>query len=50
MHDYCKVPENTIMAYRNYYINEKSYMARWQFTSEPIWYTIGMAAQMKEIA
>lgn len=48
MDDYCKVPENTIMAYRNYYINEKSYMARWEFTPEPIWYTIGMAAQMKD--
>ena len=50
MDDYCKVEGNTIMAYRNYYIKEKSYMARWKFTPEPIWYTIGMACEMKGAA
>ena len=50
MDDYCKVEGNTIMAYRNYYIKEKSYMARWKFTQEPIWYTIGMACEMKGAA
>lgn len=48
MDDYCKAEGDTIMAYRNYYIREKSYMARWKFTQEPIWYTIGMAIEMKE--
>tara|TARA_R100000951_G_scaffold111369_1_gene110317 strand:+ start:1809 stop:2324 length:516 start_codon:yes stop_codon:yes gene_type:complete len=48
MPDDCKVDGDTIAAYRNYYIREKSYMARWKFTQEPIWYTIGMAAEMKE--
>jgi hypothetical protein len=50
MNDYCKVPGDTVMAYRNYYINEKSNMARWKHTPEPLWYTIGMAAAMKETA
>ena len=50
MDDYCKVEGNTMMAYRNYYIKEKSYMARWKFTQEPIWYTIGMACEMKGAA
>jgi len=38
------------MAYRNYYIKEKSYMARWKFTPKPNWYIIGMACEMKEAA
>ena len=45
MPDHCKVEDDAIMGYRNYYIREKSYMARWNFTPEPIWYTIGMAAE-----
>jgi len=45
MPDYCKIEDDAIMGYRNYYIREKSYMARWNFTPEPIWYTIGMAAE-----
>jgi len=48
MPDDCKIDGDTIAAYRNYYIREKYYMARWKFTHEPIWYTIGMAAEMKE--
>ncbi len=47
MDDYCKVEGNTIMAYRNYYIKEKSYMARWKFTQEPNWYTVGMSCEDK---
>ena len=50
MDDYCKVPGDTVMAYRNYYIREKSYMARWKNTQEPLWYTIGLAAEMKEVS
>ena len=45
MPDYCRIEDDAIMGYRNYYIREKSYMARWNFTPEPIWYTIGMAAE-----
>ena len=50
MDDYCKVEGDSIMAYRNYYIREKSYMARWKFTPKPLWYTIGMACDIKEVA
>lgn len=45
MQERCKVEGDAIMAYRNYYIREKSYMARWKFTDEPVWYTIGIAAE-----
>ena len=40
-----KAEGDAIRAYRNYYIREKSYMARWKFTEEPVWYTLGMAAE-----
>ena len=36
MPDYCK-KENTVDAYRNYYIQEKKYFAKWKFTKEPEW-------------
>ena len=45
MPERCKAEGDAIMAYRNYYIREKSYMARWKFTEEPVWYTLGMAAE-----
>ena len=50
MPDHCKAEGDAIMGYHNYYIREKSYMARWNFTPEPIWYTIGMACEMKGAA
>jgi hypothetical protein len=50
MPDYCKAEGDAVMGYRNYYIREKSYMARWNFTPEPIWYTIGMAAEVAKVA
>ena len=37
MPDYCKKPD-TIDAYRNYYILEKSKFAKWNYTSVPDWY------------
>ena len=49
MPDYCKAPD-AVIAYRNYYIREKSYMARWKNTDSPLWYKIGMAAELKEVA
>ena len=36
MPDYCK-KENTVDAYRNYYIQEKKSFAEWKFTKEPKW-------------
>ena len=50
MPDHCKIPNATVLAYRNYYIKEKSYMARWKFTKKPIWYSIGMELEMKGAA
>jgi len=49
MPDYCKAPD-AVIAYRNYYIREKSYMARWKNTDSPLWYKIGLAAELKEAA
>ena len=36
MPDYCK-KENTVDAYRNYYIQEKKSFAKWNYTREPEW-------------
>ena len=41
MPEYCKVKGNTIQAYKNYYINEKQYFAKWTKRTEPEWYTEG---------
>lgn len=30
--------DDTVLAYRDYYINEKSYMAQWKFTEMPSWF------------
>ena len=35
---YCKVDGNPIKAYRNYYIHEKAYMAKWKNSETPDWY------------
>jgi hypothetical protein len=34
--------ENAVVAYRNYYIFEKSRFAKWKFTDCPNWYTEGI--------
>jgi|AntAceMinimDraft_13_1070369.scaffolds.fasta_scaffold03591_4 hypothetical protein len=41
MPDYCKVPGDSVASYRNYYIKEKSYMAKWK-TKQPDWFVKGM--------
>lgn len=41
MPDSCKV-EDTVQSYRNYYIKEKSYMAKWNYSETPQWYTEGL--------
>jgi hypothetical protein len=38
MPDYCKVVNDSIKSYRNYYINEKSRMAVWKNRPTPEWY------------
>jgi len=42
MPDYCKDDTDAIIGYRNYYIKEKSYMAKWKNTKIPAWYQGGM--------
>ena len=38
MPDYCKVVGDSIQAYKNYYINEKSYFANWKSREVPEWF------------
>jgi hypothetical protein len=35
----CKVPGDTVQAYRNYYKEIKSEIAEWRYTTKPYWYT-----------
>lgn len=39
MPDYCKRID-TIDAYRVYYVSEKAYMAKWQYSQQPEWWPI----------
>ena len=34
-----KINNNTIQSYRNYYIHEKKYFAKWKLNNEPLWFT-----------
>ncbi len=38
MPDYCKVNNDTVLAYRNYYINEKKDIAKWKCDNKPEWF------------
>ena len=38
MPDYCKIGDNTVEAYRNYYIQEKSNIATWKQDKTPNWF------------
>lgn len=38
MPDYCKVKNDAVSSYRNYYINEKYGFAKWTKRETPIWY------------
>ena len=40
MPDYCKVSGDSIQAYKNYYINEKSYFANWKNRETPEWFNM----------
>jgi hypothetical protein len=37
MPDHCKVPNDPISGYRNYYISEKSHLANWKNREKPLW-------------
>jgi len=39
MPDKYKVPDDAVQAYRNYYIGEKAYFAKWAYTRTPEWWT-----------
>ena len=41
MPDNCK-HDNTVEAYRNYYILEKNKIAKWKYSEQPQWFTKGM--------
>ena len=49
MPDDCK-DDDPVVAYRNSYVREKSYMARWKNTDSPAWYKIGTAIELMETA
>ena len=38
MPEYCKIPNNSIAAYKNYYIKEKTRFATWKNRSVPSWF------------
>ena len=38
MPDYCKYPGDSLSSYRNYYIKEKSHLAKWSKRPVPKWY------------
>lgn len=40
MPSYCKVPNNVVAGYRNYYINEKQKIAKWTGREVPSWYVM----------
>tara|TARA_B100000401_G_scaffold240947_1_gene163431 strand:+ start:52 stop:333 length:282 start_codon:yes stop_codon:yes gene_type:complete len=42
MPDHCK-NNDVVTAYRNYYIQEKSYFAKWKFVNQPDWFTEGIS-------
>ena len=40
MPDQYKVPDDAVQAYRNYYIGEKAYFAKWAYTRTPEWWAV----------
>jgi hypothetical protein len=42
MPDEFKVPNDSVAAYRKYYIGAKAKIAKWKFTNPPDWYTEGL--------
>ena len=43
MPDQYKVPDDAVKAYRNYYIGEKAYFAKWTKRDMPEWFAKGIA-------
>jgi len=40
MPDEYKVDNDPIQGYRNYYLNDKAYMAKWTNRKQPEWWTV----------
>ena len=38
MPEYCKISDDVVMAYRNYYIQEKQHLAKWKHRDMPAWF------------
>lgn len=43
MPEYCKIKDDSIISYRNYYIQEKKSFAKWTKRKTPDWYLKGVA-------
>jgi len=39
MPDECKIPDDPIASYRNYYIQKKARFAKWKYSTKPTWFT-----------
>ena len=46
MPDYCKIPNDSLASYRNYYIKEKHF-AEWKYSETPKWFLQGKEEEMK---
>lgn len=42
MPDDCKIPNDSLASYRNYYLLKKSHFAKWTKRNEPAWYSFGL--------
>lgn len=42
MPDDCKIPNDSLASYRNYYLLKKSHFAKWTKRSVPAWYSFGI--------
>ena len=46
MPDYCKIPNDSLASYRNYYIKEKHF-AEWKYSETPEWYLQGKEKEIQ---
>ena len=42
MPDECKIPDDSLASYRNYYLLKKSHFAKWTKRNIPAWYSFGL--------
>ena len=46
MPDYCKIPNDSLASYRNYYIKEKHF-AEWKYSETPEWFIQGKEKEIQ---